>query len=91
MRVLAGKPANGKGVRRCKLRGYMVRITHVFRPTGAGAASSYTCPLVVMVLQWAPLAKWDDRLTWVVEEWAPGCAFWQGTFRCKRAFAYLGS
>ena len=59
MRVLAGNPANGKGVRRCKLRGYTVRITHVLRPTGAGAAASYTCPLVVMVLQWMPLAECD--------------------------------
>ena len=59
MRVLAGKPANGKGVRRCKLRGFTVRTTHVLRPTGAGAASSYTCPLVVMVLQWMPLAECD--------------------------------
>ena len=58
-RVLAGKPANGKGVRRCKLRGFTVRTTHVLRPTGAGAASSYTCPLVVMVLQWMPLAECD--------------------------------
>ena len=63
MRVLAGKPANGKGVRRCKLRGYMVRIPHVFRPTGAGAAASFTCPLVGMVLQWAPLAEWDESVS----------------------------
>ena len=63
MRVLAGKPANGKGVRRCKLRGYTVCIPHVFRPTGAGAAASYTCPLVGMVLQWAPLAEWDGSVS----------------------------
>ena len=62
MRVLAGNPANGKGVRRYKLRGYTVRITHVLRPTGAGFCS-YTRPLVVMVLQWEPLAECDGSVS----------------------------
>ena len=62
MRVLAGNPANGKGVRRYKLRGYTVRITHVPRPTGAGFCS-FTRPLVGMVLQWKPLAECDGSVS----------------------------
>ena len=61
--TLAGIPAYGKIVRRYKLRGYTLRITLVLFPTGAGAASSYTCPLVVMVLQWAPPAECDGSVS----------------------------
>ena len=61
--TLAGIPAYGKIVRRYKLRGYTLRITLVLFPTGAVAASSYTCPLAVMVLQWSPLAEWDGSVS----------------------------
>ena len=54
---------HGKGVRRYKLRGYTLRITLVLCPTGAGVTASYTCPLVVMVLQWAPPAECDGSVS----------------------------
>ena len=61
--TLAGIPAYGKKVRRYKLRGYTLRITLVLCPTGAGVTASYTCPLVVMVLQWAPPAECDGSVS----------------------------